>query len=57
MEKRNRSCKQGHTMKQTKGTLCKRKSGVARCQAQHQCHFLANKFDVLGSYQSYLCIS
>ena len=26
-------------MKQTRDSLCKRKSGVARCQAQQQCHF------------------
>ena len=33
-------------MEQTRGLFCTCDSGVARCQSQHQDHFLANAFGV-----------
>ena len=57
MEKQNRSCKQGHTMKQRRGSLCKLQIRCGLLSSTKTVKLLANKFDVLGSYHSYLCIS
>ena len=40
MEKRNNQLEHGHPMEQTRGLFCTCDSGVARCQSQHQYHFL-----------------
>ena len=40
MEKQNRQFEHGQPMEQTRGLFCTCNSGVARCQSQHQYHFL-----------------
>ena len=39
MEKRNSQLEHGQPMEQTRGLFCKRDSGVACCQSQHEYHF------------------
>ena len=34
-------------MEQAKGLFCLFYSGVTGCQSQHQCHLMANSFNVL----------
>ena len=40
MEKRNSQLEYEQPMEQTRGLFCTCDSGVARCQSQHQYHFL-----------------
>ena len=40
MEKRNSQLEHGQPMEQTRGLFCMCDSGVARCQSEHQYHFL-----------------
>ena len=40
MEKRNTQLEHGQPMMQTRGLFCTCNSGVARCNSQHQYHFL-----------------
>ena len=57
MEKRNRSCKQGHTMKQNKRLVLRTQIMTGSLSSTKTVSLFANKFDFHGSYQSYLCIS
>ena len=47
-EQRNSQREHEQPMEQTRGLFCTCNSYVACCQSQHQCHFLANEFDVLS---------
>ena len=61
MEKRNSQLEHRQPMEQTRSLFCMCDSGVARCQTQHQCHFLGMKFMFeaycTGMCQSNLCNS
>ena len=47
MEKRNSQLEHRQPMEQTRGLFCMCDSGVARCQSQHQCHFLRIKMVII----------
>ena len=50
MEKQNSHLEHGQPMEHTRGLYCMCDSGVARCQTQHQYHFLPYHNTSITSY-------